>query len=67
MWLSCFPGIKQLSDLFKTVQEVDPHPIVVDADDLLTNVRELMEQYCTATGLPFEERMLNWTPGVVPD
>jgi len=60
-------GFKQLFDLFKTVQEVDPHPIVIDADDLLTNARVLMEQYCTATGLPFEERMLNWTPGVVPD
>ena len=60
-------GIKQLYDLFKTVQEVDPTPVVIDADDLLMNSRELMKQYCTATGLPFEESMLNWTPGVVPD
>ena len=46
---------------------MDPHPIVIDADDLLTNARELMKQYCTATRLPFEERMFNWTPGDVPD
>ena len=60
-------GIRELYDLFKTVQQVDPTPVVVDADDLLMNPRELMEQYCNATGLPFEESMLSWTPGVVSD
>ena len=39
-------GIRELYDLFKTVQQVDPTPVVVDADDLLMNPRELMEQYC---------------------
>ena len=60
-------GIRELYDLFKTVQQVDPTPVVIDADDLLMNPRELMEQYCNATGLPFEESMLSWTPGVVSD
>ena len=46
---------------------MDPTPVVIDADDLLMNSRELMKQYCTATGLPFEESMLSWTPGVVLD
>ena len=58
-------GIRELYDLFKTVQQVDPTPVVIDADDLLMNPRGLMEQYCNATGLPFEESMLSWTPGVV--
>lgn len=60
-------GIKQLYDLFKVVQLVDPSPIVVDADDLLANPRGIMEQYCLATGLPFSEKMLTWTPGEISD
>ena len=60
-------GIKQLYDLFKTVQLVEPYPLVIDADDLLMNPKQAMKQYCCATGLPFEESMLTWTPGVVAD
>lgn len=61
-------GIEQLFDLFKTVQQsIDPNPVVVDADDLLMNPRSIMEQYCSAVGLPFEESMLSWTPGEVQD
>ena len=60
-------GFKELYDLFKVVQLVDPNPIVVDADDLLANPRDVMEQYCHATGLPFSEKMLTWTPGEVSD
>lgn len=60
-------GIEQLYNMFKTVQLVDPNPIVIDADDLLMNPRDIMEQYCSATGLPFQETMLTWTPGIVSD
>ena len=61
-------GLKQLHDLFKIVQQsIDPNPIVIDADDLLMNPRYIMEHYCSAVGLPFEESMLTWTPGVVKD
>ena len=60
-------GIEQLYDLFKTVQVVDSNPLVIDADYLLMNPKEVMKQYCCATGLPFEESMLTWTPGVVAD
>ena len=67
---SSFPGnngIEQLYSMFKTVQLVDPSPVVIDADDLLMNPRVMMEQYCSATGLPFQETMLTWTPGIVSD
>ena len=46
-------------------QNMDPHPIVIDADDLLENPRGIMEHYCKETGLPFEEQMLTWEPGEV--
>ena len=60
-------GIKQLHDLFKTVQLVQPNPVVIDADDLLADPKGIMQQYCSVTGLPFDEGMLTWTPGVVSD
>lgn len=60
-------GFQQLHDFYQVVRKVDPSPVVIDADDLLMYPREIMEQYCIATGLPFEEGMLHWTPGEVPD
>ena len=46
---------------------MDPHPLVIDADELLANPRGIMEHYCKETGLPFEEQMLTWEPGEVKD
>ena len=61
-------GIRELYDFFTIVkQNMDPHPIVIDADDLLENPRGIMEHYCKETGLPFEEQMLTWEPGEVKD
>ena len=60
-------GFCPLYELYQKVQEVDPNPLVIDADDLLENPKEMMKYYCTATGLPFKEDMVNWSPGPVPD
>ena len=61
-------GIKQLYLFYKVVQQsINPHPIVIDADDLLANPRAIMEHYCKETGLPFDEQMLTWQPGEVQD
>ena len=60
-------GFRSLHELFLTVQQVDIEPVVVDADDLLENPKEMMKLYCSATGLPFSEDMLSWTPGYVAD
>ena len=60
-------GFRPLYELYQKVQEVDPNPLVIDADDLLENPKEMMKYYCTATGLPFKEDMVNWSPGPVPD
>ena len=61
-------GFKQLYDFYEVVRlNLDPHPIVIDADDLLANPRDIMERYCKETGLPFEEQMLTWEPGVIEE
>ena len=58
-------GYHSWYELYQKVQEVDPHPLVIDADDLLENPKEMMKYYCTATGLPFKEDMVNWSPGPI--
>ena len=46
---------------------LDPSPIVIDADDLLCDPKGIMHKYCEATGLPFRENMVTWTPRSFPD
>ena len=35
--------------------------IVIDADDLMKNPREVLQQYCAFVGLQFDDRMLDWS------
>ena len=42
----------------------EPDPIIIDADDLLTNPASIMRQYCTVLGIPFKEDMLEWPAGL---
>ena len=62
-----YPGIRQVYEMYKVVQQIDPNPLVVDADDLLKNPKEMMKLYSSATGLPFTEDMLTWESGDVPE
>ena len=61
-------GFQELYEMYETIRlNVDPHPLVIDADDLLADPKGIMQRYCEATGLTFNEGMLTWTPGVVDD
>ena len=61
-------GFQPLYEMYDFVkQKVDPSPIVVDADDLLNDPKNIMKKYCTATGLPFKETMLSWEPKSFPE
>ena len=62
-----FPGVRQTYELYKVVQQIDPNPLVLDADDLLENPKEMMQLYCSSTGLPFTENMLTWEPGEIEE
>ena len=62
-----YPGVRQLYELYQVVQQIDPTPLVLDADDLLKNPKEMMQLYCSSTGLPFTEDMLTWEPGDVEE
>ena len=61
-------GFKQMFEFFQFVRShLDPSPVVVDADDLLDNPEGIMQSYCEALGLEYQENMTKWTPGPVPD
>ena len=44
-----------------------PPSVIIDADDLLEDPEGVMAAYCDALGLPFDESMLAWEPGPVPE
>ena len=45
-------------------QHGEPNPIIIDADDLQRSPVSIMRQYCEAIGMPFNENMLQWPPGI---
>lgn len=47
------------------VQEQAMPPPLVSASVLLENPGAVLEQYCGALGVPFDESMLSWNPGAV--
>ena len=50
-----YPGclFKEHYDLWKYVKEnLDPNPVIIDSDDLLSDPAVMMSKYCTALGIP---------------
>lgn len=61
-------GFRQLFELYQFIdRHVHKNPVVVDAEDLLRFPNEIMQSYCEAVGLPFDERMISWQPGPVAE
>ena len=60
-------GFKQMFEFFQFVwSHLDPTPVVVDADDLLDNPEGILQSYCEALGLEYQENMTKWAPRPVP-
>jgi hypothetical protein len=55
-------GYREMKVLMDAVQKKEGKvPVIVDADELLEDPSTVLESYCSAIGLPFEEeRMLSW-------
>ncbi|XP_077990668.1 uncharacterized protein LOC144444989 [Glandiceps talaboti] len=63
-YLSYMINMKPLWDLYCHVTgALQQKPIIIESDDLVTSPREVLQKYCSETGLPFHESMLNWKPG----
>jgi hypothetical protein len=60
-------GFVQQAEIFDMVaQHLGTVPPVIDADDVLTNPRAVLEKLCAACGLAFDEAMLCWPKGPKP-
>ncbi len=60
------PGyfFKESHDLLQYVKKrFEPDPIILDADDLLTNPSGMLKAYCSATGIPYSDDLLQWESG----
>ncbi|XP_077997892.1 uncharacterized protein LOC144451008 [Glandiceps talaboti] len=56
--------MKPTWEVFKHVtQELNQNVVIIASDDLARSPREVIQKYCSETGLPFHESMLNWKPG----
>lgn len=61
-------GFRQMVELYEFIERhIHRDPIVVDADDLLDYPNEILQSYCEAVGLEYEENMTSWEPGPVPE
>ncbi|XP_077988521.1 uncharacterized protein LOC144443021 [Glandiceps talaboti] len=59
-----YSNLTPMFELFKYVTEtLKQKPIVIESDDLLRSPQEILQRYCSETGLSFTESMLNWKPG----
>jgi len=57
-------GFRQLYELYKfVIAELDPNPIIIDADNLLDNPENIMRSYCEGLGIKFNPKILSWEPG----
>ncbi len=55
---------KESYDLLQYVKKhFEPNPIVMDADDLLMNPSGMLKAYCSATGIPYSDDLLQWESG----
>ena len=58
----CF--FKESYDLLRHVREhLDSNPVIIDADDLLSNPRGMLKAYCEAVGIPYNGDLLHWESG----
>ncbi|XP_072018881.1 uncharacterized protein [Amphiura filiformis] len=58
-------GFMEQFELYQYIKaNVDPSPIILDADDLLSNPKSVVEQYCSGVGIPFSDSLLEWPSSI---
>lgn len=62
-WFDDEWGFAEIYRIFELVtKEWGQKAIIVDADELLEKPEETLKLYCEATGLDYNENMMNWQP-----
>ena len=60
-------GFKELHEMYEFIKKnLDPNPVIVDADDLLESPKQIMKAYCDGVGIRYEDHMTTWKTGIVP-
>lgn len=55
---------KELYDMYHYVKtNIDPHPLVLDIDDLHRRPGTFLKAYCQAVGIPYSDSLLQWESG----
>jgi hypothetical protein len=60
-------GYRAHMELVKYLKSIGQNPIVLDSKEILLNPREALLKLCQKIGIPFEESMLSWKEGPIPE
>lgn len=60
-------GLPMQIELLDRILDAGLDPLVLDSRLLLTDPADVLGQLCARLGIPFEEAMLAWEPGPVPE
>jgi len=60
-------GIKQQYDLYQYLIGQGKTPIVLDGKEILRNPKVILQQVCERLKIPFDEDMLQWQTGAIPE
>lgn len=59
---------KEQYDIFRYVtHQLEQEPIVIDSKQLLLNPEGVLKETCEKAGIPFEQTMLHWQEGPIPE
>jgi hypothetical protein len=60
-------GFKRQWELFSSLSDAGRSPSVLDARELLTNPRRVLQQLCSQIDVPFSDTMLSWEAKARPE
>lgn len=60
-------GLDKQLDYVLFAREHGYRYIILDAGDILLDPEKALQQLCTALAIPFDMRMLSWTPGAIKE
>ncbi|MEQ8629199.1 sulfotransferase family protein [Ekhidna sp.] len=60
-------GLKHEADILDYLVDNGTTPIVIDSNDILANPKKGLSQLCQQIGISFEEGMLSWEKGAIPE
>ncbi len=58
-------GFQEQFELYQYIKtNIDSSPVVIDADDLLSNPKSVLGKYCSEVGIAFSDDLLEWPSGL---